>query len=269
MYNMTQPLTENQIRTKTPSVFAAAPHSRVSSRYQFVSTVAVLEGLEREGWYPVRAFESRVRLPDRLGFTKHLLRFRRFDDRLPQVGDSIPEIVFVNSHDATSSCQLHVGLYRLVCSNGMVVANGEMDHIKARHTGDVVGEVIEGVYEIVKELPQIAGKVEGFRQIELSPQEQEAFAESALQVRWDEGLAPITPTALLTPRRSEDRGNDLWSTFQRVQENMLKGGVRGRTRNGKRTSTRAVQSVDGNVKLNKALWSLTARMAELREEKAA
>lgn len=69
MYSMTQPLTENQIQKKAPSVFAAAPHSRVSSRYQFVPTVTVLEGLVREGWHPVHAFESHVRLPDRRGFT--------------------------------------------------------------------------------------------------------------------------------------------------------------------------------------------------------
>jgi hypothetical protein len=266
---MTQPLTESQIQSKAPSVFAAAPHSRVSDRYQFIPTLAMIVGLQGQGWFPVHAEESRVRLPDRKGFTKHLLRFRRFDSKLPMVGDSFPEIVLVNSHDGSCAYQIHAGLFRLVCSNGMIVVDAHMGQVRRRHTGDAVGEIIEGTYEIVDHLPRIAEKVETFRQTELSRREQEAFAETALQVRWDKSQALVTPAALLTPRRFEDRGNDIWSTFQRIQENMLKGGVQGRTRNGKRTSTRAVQSVDRNVRLNKALWSLTERMAELKEGKAA
>lgn len=269
MYSMTQPLTESQIQKKAPSVFAAAPHERVSGRYQFISTLSMIEGLSREGWLPIHAEESRARLPDRRGFTKHLIRFCRVDDRLPMVGDSIPEIVLVNSHDASCAYQIHAGLFRLVCSNGMIVADADMGQVRRRHTGDAVGEIIEGTYEIVEELPRIAGKVGIFRQIELSAQEQEIFAESALQIRWDEGRAPVTPTALLTSRRSEDRGNSLWMTYQRVQENLLKGGIRGRGATGRRMTTRAVHSVDGDVKLNKALWTLTERMAVLKEEKAA
>ncbi|ADJ29867.1 DUF932 domain-containing protein [Nitrosococcus watsonii] len=265
MRTMTQPLSENQLRERASSVFATTAHGRVSGRYQFISTLAMIEALEREGWSPVHAEESRVRIPDRKGFSKHLLRFRRFDDELPMVGDSFPEIVLVNSHDGSCAYQLHAGLFRLVCSNGMIVADSNMGQVKRRHTGDVVREVIEGTYEIVEKLPRIAARVEDFKTLELSLQEQEIFAESALRVRWREGEAPCMPQALLRPRRHEDQGNDLWATYQRAQENMLKGGIRGRSAVGRQITTRAVKSVDGNVKLNKALWFLTEQMAALKK----
>jgi hypothetical protein len=264
MFTSTQPLTQSQIQRYAPSVFATGAHSRVSDRYQFISTLDMIEGLGREGWLPVHAEESRVRLSDRQGFSKHLLRFRRFDQALPMVGDSFPEIVLVNSHDGSCSYQIHAGLFRLVCSNGMVVANANVGQVQRRHTGDAIGQIIEGTYEIVEELPAIAGKVETFNQIDLKPAEQAAFAEAALNLRWDDGKAPVTPSKLIQPRRWEDQKNDLWTTYQRIQENMLKGGLSGISSTERRLTTKAVKSVDGNVKLNKALWALTERMAELK-----
>lgn len=259
-----QPLTLDQIQKKAPSVFATQAHGRVSSRYQFIPTLDLIQALNREGWLPVQAEESRVRIADRRGFSKHLLRFRRFDQRLPMVGDSFPETVLVNSHDGSCCYQLHAGLFRLVCGNGMVIADVDLGQVRRRHTGDAVANIIEGTCEIVESLPIVAGKVDRFRQIDLTPAEQEILAGAARGLRWDDHQAPVTPAQLLQARRPEDRGNDLWTTYQRVQENMLKGGQPGRSSTGRRLTTRAVRSVDGNVKINQALWLITERMAELK-----
>jgi len=76
---------------------------------------------------------------------------------------------------------------------------------------------------------------------------------------------------LLAPRRSEDNGNDLWRTFNRIQENALRGGMKARNatdemgRRGRRVSTREVKGIDQDVKLNRALWQLAERMAELKQ----
>jgi hypothetical protein len=259
-----QVLTLEQIQKKAPSVFAAQAHGRVSHRYQFISTLDLIEVLDREGWRPVHAEESRARVSDRLGFSKHLLRFRRFDRTLPMVGDCYPEAVLVNSHDGSCCYQIHAGLFRLVCSNGMVVADSNVQQVRRRHTGAALDNVIEGTYEIVAALPAIADRVETFRRIDLQPAEQEALAEAALGLRWDAGKAPIAPDQLLQVRRAEDRRADLWTTYQRIQENMLKGGQPGIGGTGRRLTTQAVRSVDGNVKINQALWRLTERTAELK-----
>ena len=113
-----QPLSHQDLQKLTPSVLATGAHPRVTARYQFISTLDLIEGLESEGWFPVHASESRARIQDRDGFTKHLLRFRRLDGRVPLVGDTVPEVVLLNSHDGSSAYQLHAGLFRMVCSNG-------------------------------------------------------------------------------------------------------------------------------------------------------
>ena len=64
----------------------------------------------------------------------------------------------------------------------------------------------------------------------------------------------MTALQILSPRRWQDESNDLWTTYQRMQENLIKGGLSGRNAKGGRTHTRAVRGIDGDVKLNRALW---------------
>jgi len=96
------------------------------------------------------------------------------------------------------------------------------------------------------------------KDIPLNRDEQDLFAQAALMYRYGEEdkKIPVTPASVLMPRRNEDRQNDLWVTFQRVQENMIRGGLIGRTEKGKRTTTRAINGIDGDVKLNRALWMI-------------
>ena len=98
------PLTDEQIRTFAPSVFAAEQHHSRSDKYLFISTADVLGALRREGFQPVRAMQTRTRIQDRREFTRHMIVFRQSSAApLTKVGDLTPEIVLVNSHDGTSS----------------------------------------------------------------------------------------------------------------------------------------------------------------------
>jgi hypothetical protein len=261
-----QPLDNSQLRIMAPSIFATEPYQAMSDKYAFVPTFQILEKLRKEGFYPYQARESRTRIADKRGFTKHMLRLRHVNHALcQQVGDLIPEVVLVNSHDGGCAYQLHAGLFRLVCSNGMTVADSTFEKLSVRHSGDCWIEAVEGVLSIARAMPQIIEKVEDFQAIELSPDERGVFAEAALQLRYPE-KAPITAAQLLRPRRYEDNRKDLFATMNVVQEHLIKGGIRGRSlgQTPRRTTTRTVKGIDQDVKLNKALWSLTERMAELK-----
>jgi hypothetical protein len=78
----------------------------------------------------------------------------------------------------------------------------------------------------------------------------------------------VQPRALLAPRRWEDghpdRERDVWRTMNTVQENLLKRGVQGRNEQGQRRRLRGVKSVDGDMRINRALWVLAERMAEIK-----
>lgn len=257
----------DEVRRVAPSIFTDTPHEKMSRRYTLIPTGRVLEALQSEGFVPTRVMQARKRDDSGVTFAKHLVRLRHVDflERPAAVDAIVPEVVLLNSHDGSTSYQLHAGLYRYVCSNGMVVANGCVGSLSIRHTGDVVKEMIEGAYEIISETPRIMERVEHFRDVSVASDEAVILAESALELKYGDGPSPILAAQLLQPHRTEDNGGDLWSRLNVVQENLLRGGQKGyASTSRRRVRTRAVTSVSEDVRLNKALWRLADRFAELK-----
>lgn len=253
------PLTDDQIRQVAPSIFAEEPHESRSARYTYIPTGQVLASLRNEGFEPFYACQTRTRDSDRRDFTKHMLRLRHAS----QInGNEAQEIVLLNSHDGSSSYQMLSGVFRFVCSNGMVCGDAFQD-VRVPHKGQIIDNVIEGAYTVLKDFDEVQGQVEDMKTLTLSPEAQQAFGRAALALRYDDEGAPITESQLLRSRRSEDNGGDLWRTFNRVQENMLRGGLRGRNPAGRATTTREVQGIDSSIKLNRALWVLAEEMRKL------
>jgi len=255
-----RPLTNGQIFNAAPSVFAEAPHNSRSARYAYIPTSDVVKGLRGEGFMPFMACQARSRIEGKAEFTKHMLRFRQ-EGQIN--GETANEIILVNSHDGTSSYQMLAGCFRFVCYNGLICGE-TVEDLRIRHSGDVLTNVIEGAYRIVDEFEQVESAKAVMQGIQLSPRQQNAFANAALSVRYDpEENIPIVTQQLNQSRRMEDRGNDLWRTFNRVQENIIQGGLQGTNRNGGRMTTRKVTGVSENIRLNRALWTLAEEMAAL------
>lgn len=245
-----RPLTIEELFRTVPSMFSEEKHNSRSERYTYIPTITLLESLQKEGFYPFFACQTRVRDVSRREHTKHMLRLRRHDQIM---GVQVPEIILLNSHDGSSSYQMLPGLFRAVCANGLVCGD-VLGEVRVPHKGDVVGKVIEGAYEVLDTFEQVAEKRESMQSLLLSPAAQQAFAEAALTYRFGEEFQPVTREQILQPRRFEDKKEDLWTVYQRLQENLIKGGLSGRTIKGKRARTRAVNGIDGDIKLNKALW---------------
>jgi len=268
---LTTALTIDQLRSVTPSAFATEKHESRSPRYTYIPTSSVIEGLMREGFQPFKAVQGRSRIEGKGEFTKHMIRFRH-ESTVNVTGDSVPEVVLINSHDGTSAYKLIAGIFRIVCSNGLVVAESTVGSLSVPHKGDIVHQVIEGSYEIIENSRKALTASSAWQQLQLTAGEQKAYAEAAHELRFadSEGeiATPIQPAQLLNPRRAADNGNDLWRTFNRVQENVIRGGLSafGRDEMGRRrrVTTREVKGIDQDVKLNRALWTLTEKMAELK-----
>ena len=254
-------LDNDRLRRAAPSIFAGQAQPGVSHRYSFLPTSEVVEAMRADGWAPVQAFEQRVNVAERQGFQKHVIRFQRLDHIDNQTLGHRPEVVLLNSHDRSSAYQLHAGIFRLVCSNGMIIADGTFAHVSIRHSGFQPQQVIDAGAEVLRDVPRLMDGVRGYQDRQLSIPERQAFAEAALLLRYDSlDDAPIAPAKVLEHRRSEDNGRDLWTTMNVVQENMIRGGLKDYSRrkpSGKRFArTRAIAGIDENVKLNKALWHL-------------
>ncbi|EAW1165106.1 DUF932 domain-containing protein [Salmonella enterica] len=253
-----RPLTHEELMQYTPSVFGEDKHTSRSEKYSYIPTITLLENLRREGFEPFFACQSRVRDPGRRDYTKHMLRLRRAGQI---TGQQVPEIIILNSHGGESSFQLLPGVFRSVCTNSLVCGQS-FGEIRVPHRGDIAGKVIEGAYDVLGVFDRVEEKREAMQSLLLPPPAQQALANAALTYRFGEEHQPVTATQILTPRRYEDRKDDLWSVFNRIQENLSKGGLPGRTAQGKRTHTRAVKGIDGDVKLNRALWVMAEQMQQ-------
>lgn len=261
------PLSNDQIINLAPAAGATAPHHKVSSKYSFVPTIQAVDLLRSVGWTPVDAKQSSVRLAERDGFQRHIIRFQM--DSLIYRNEERVDLVMYNSHDTGCAFNLIASIWRKVCGNGLMVASN-LFNFSHKHIGFDGQAFIDSAYKIADGAGEIAKQVDDLKLIELTPDERGIFARAAHQLVYPEPTeAPIAPDRLLRERRYDDKGKDLWSTFNVVQENLIKGGLRGRKRdaNGRmrNSTTRQVKSIDRDVKLNKALWTLTEEMSRLKQ----
>ncbi len=262
-------LTLEDLQRKAPSIFTEGRAERTSEKYQPISTTKVIEGLMNEGFMPTWAGQSQCRLTTKKAYTKHMLRFRHVNAH-PTASGLFPELVLINSHDGLSSYRLMAGVYRLVCSNGLVAGKNYAE-IRIRHQGDILSNVIEGSYQVIEDSKKMIESADKMTSLNLSNPEKKIFAEAAHAIRFENSPMSdaIEPLNLLNPRRTQEmRQDDLFTIFNVVQENIIKGGVRGygKDANGrnKRVRSRAIISIDQNTALNRALWTLAEKMLELK-----
>lgn len=271
-----EPLDNAALMAVAPSIFATEPWHKMSDRYAFIPTIQIVERMRAEGFQPYKAVQSRTRIEGKSEFTRHQIRFR--DVRhgtaalMPELGHLFAELILTNSHDGASKYVLDAGLFRLVCLNGMTVDAGQYGQISVRHSGDADG-VINASYEVVEEFPKVLNSVEEFSRLQLTAGEQKAYAAAALELRYDDGAAPVMPEAILRPKRREDAEPTLWNTFNTAQEHLLNGGARGSQiitdpntgrRRVKHASVRVVNGISESTNLNRALWRLSEEMRKLK-----
>lgn len=268
-------LTEDEMRRLAPSIFATAAHESRSDRFQPIPTIEVLRGLMKEGFMPVGARQSASRTEGKADYTKHLIRMRRLDDgKTYRVGDTVCEILLKNANDGTSAYELLAGLFRICCLNSLVTQTGAIDAIKVRHSGNVATKVIDGTYSVLKEAERTLVAPQDWSTYRMHREEMDILAEAAHILRFGDTDGAVTTSIkaeqLLVPRRVEDRSDDLWTVWNVVQENAIKGGLRGTSRDkfGRphRTKSRAVNGIDQDIKLNKALWLVGEKMAAMKRD---
>jgi hypothetical protein len=249
-------LSPEVLRARVPAAFAPGAHDRTSPAYTFISSERVLAALGSAGFVPVEARQAvRARSPVH---ARHLIRLRRRFETI-QLRDAIPEILFLNSHDGTSAYQLRVGLFRVVCTNGLVVSAGVFPVWRVMHRGDVVEDVVHAALRMSERFDTLAASVERMERTPLDRLQQLDFAAQALALRFPK--APQSLLEPLVPRRLEDVGNDLWRTFNVLQENLLRGGIVRRSACNRLIRTRRITAIREDVRLNSMLWELAIARA--------
>jgi hypothetical protein len=253
-------LSDDQIREIAPSVFTSKPSKEVSEHYTHIPTNKVINDMRTLGWDVVDAKEVKARKAATRGVQKHLVVFRNPDVVINgQDGDTVfPQILLTNSHDGKNAFTFTAGLFRLVCENGLVISTTQFEDVKMRHMGYTFEDLQENIREMVEKLPLTVESMNKMKQVEMQQEQALEFAKRALETRFDENQMKriqVDLNEFLKPTRNEDKGNDVWSIFNVVQEKIIEGDfeyVAG-TKNRK---ARRVKNFNQDQKINKELFEL-------------
>lgn len=249
---MTAFLTNAEIRNLAPAVFAEVPSATVSDRYAFASTIDAINIFRNEGYEVAQAKQDKSRLRNPL-HAKHSIVLRHVDYGVAaNVGEQVPQIILTNSHDTGNALSLKAGVFRLICSNGLIAGSAKFN-LKLRHTGNLTDDLAGVFPKMAANMGELAAALEAWTKKVLTPAQQLEFAEAAAKIRWGANADLYEAGELLEATRAEDEGDNLWITFNKIQEACVKGGVR--TKDGKRTS-QTLASIKNDTDVNTKLWCL-------------
>ncbi len=261
-----KPLTNEQLKAKAPSLFQDQPYHEVSSKYHFIPTIEIIEQLRAENWYPVTVNEAGVRDLSKNGFQQHYVRFQHFSD-LINPNANVVELLLFNSHDRSMSFSISAGVYRYICSNGLIIADSVFEAYKIKHLGERENDVINAVANITAIKPKLLSKISKFESITLNQNEKESFLQSALPLRFENHLELDNPNELLTPLRVEDKNDDLYTVLNILQENFLSSKVSGYNKEtNRRFTSKQITSISKDVEINKGLWDIAERIASIKND---
>lgn len=251
------------LRARTPSLFAKHPVKGVSDKYGFVDTQGMMKAMETAGFGPTEVRQYAKRDVEARQYARHLIRFRKLGARPAKIGDCVPQVVLINSHDRTARFQLMGGLYRLACSNGLLVSTSNVvEPIAIRHTTNVVQDLIDNVQGLIKGYTQIGEHVTAMQALVMTERTARSFAALALGLRSRRRAGAMEAHDLLTPRRAEDEALTLWNVYNRVQENLTKGGLLYATATGRKAVSKPMNSIKTDLRVNAGLWELAMGVLE-------
>jgi len=242
----------------------------LSPRYSHITSTRIADTLRQANWFFSDGTARRARTPERAAHAAHVLRFR--NPSLPAINGNIIEAVLLNSHDGSTAFQLGFGVYRTACANGLVVCTQSLGAIRLVHSGLNLQAVFNAAAALTDRAPEVAATVERWSSITLDGEQQLSLARRAVRARWNNSTF-VDMVELLRPQRMEDTGSDLWTSFNRIQERMLRGGmdvalvreIPGDDGTPVRvTSTRRATAIRGAMKqlrLNESLFQIASEFA--------
>jgi hypothetical protein len=253
-------LSMSEIKQHANSVFTETAAPTVSDKFTHIPTHKVIEDMSQLGWGVVDAKQVKARKGQ--GFQKHLVVFRNPDVVINgSDGDTVfPQILLTNSNDGKNAFTFTAGLFRLVCENGLVISTQEFENVRIRHMGYTFEELQTQIRAMVEQLPLTVESMNKMKAIELDEKSVVEFAEKALATRFKaEELQNIKVDLdkLLEPTRPEDKGNDLWSVFNVLQEKILEGDFQYMS-GTKIRKARKVKNFKQDIEINQKLFAVAA-----------
>ncbi len=266
----------DQVRSLAPAAFSNTPDSSLSASYAHVTTASVLDALQQDGWQITDARQVRSRSLASVEHRKHEISLTH--PLLPTHAEGAPLLRLANSSDGASAFRLIGGFLRAACTNqlysGIKCVGGVFNH----RGGDLENRIVAGARDARANFDKVISRVDLWRSIELSPEQQRDFALRGLASRWPtNGPVSVNFEHILTPRRSADVSNSLWSVFNRTQESLIRGGFDASFASAEEREqgyfsasrtfrrVRKVTGISANERINTQLWELAESVASGQE----
>ena len=192
----------------------------LSPRYSHIPTSTIVETIREAGWEFASGTARRTRTEERAIHAAHVLRFS--NPSLPMVGGNRIEAVLLNSHDGSTSFELGFGIYRMACANGIVVRTATVGSVRLIHSGLNLDNVFAAARSLVDRAPEVSATIERWSNTMIGHDHSLELSSRMAKARWG---SRFVEADLLSPRRSDDTRNDLWTVFNRAQESVIRGGM--------------------------------------------
>jgi hypothetical protein len=253
-------LSMSEIKQRANSIFTETASPNVSDKFTHIPTHKVIEDMTELGWSVVDAKQVKARKGQ--GFQKHLVVFRNPDVVINGAdGDTVfPQILLTNSNDGKNAFTFTAGLFRLVCENGLVISTQEFENVKIRHMGYTFEELQTQIRAMVEQLPLTVESMNKMKAVELDDEKVIEFATKALATRFREDELEnikVDLDKLLEPTRPEDKGRDLWSVFNVIQEKIIEGDFQYMS-GTKIRKARKVKNFKQDIEINQKLFAVAA-----------
>jgi hypothetical protein len=260
-YQNTEFKSLEQLRETTPSIFTKTSSESTSDKYTHIPTDTVIRDLELLGWGVVDAKEVKARKDTTKGFQKHLVVLRNPDVVIDGAdGDTVyPSILLTNSHDGKNSFKFQASIFRMICENGLVVSDKDFEAFSIRHMNYDFEELQLNIKELIERLPLTVESMNKMTNTQLTEDSILEMANKMLEIRIEGSKNSPTPTSIsqiLNSQRSEDKGNNVWVTFNRIQENIMEGNFNYLTPSGKVRQARPIKNFKQDMDLNKKMWEV-------------
>jgi len=263
-----QALNDDEIKLLCPVAFkdtmtkAEINKLGLSEHYSFVPTMNVINDLRELGYEVVDATQVKARKKSTNGYQKHLITLEHPKYKV-EGSKEYPQILLTNSHDGGNAFTLSAGIFRLVCSNGLVIKTEDYGSARLVHKGYSFEAVQKLVKEFEETVDEVLTRITAMKKVQLTEKQQIEFAKQAALLRFtaksyneDNIDKVVNIDDLLNVDRKEDAGNGLYEVFNRVQESLINGKYTYLGTKDKPRKARPIKNFKQNIEVNSKLSKL-------------
>jgi hypothetical protein len=219
---------------------------RIKQTSTYIPTSEVIQSFQNEGWILKGVAEQRG---SNRKISSNYVQLHHPDFELKNKQgkmEAISSLTISNSCSGKQPLTMNLGLYRQVCSNGLIAFDQHAETTKIKHIDINYRNLQNFIASINSKTDKVLKQFGILQNKNLTVEQAREFAYQAAKLKYvEEDIDDLTLNELLSVNRIEDKGNDVWTVFNRLQENL----------------THDVSNLSQDIRLNQQLFSLADQYA--------